>query len=45
MIHGWIREIFRYAGRLDPQQWVLVLAVVIIIGLICMRGFGSRSQY
>jgi hypothetical protein len=45
MIYNWIHEVFRFAGRLDPQQWLLVLLVVIIIGLICMRGFGSRSQY
>jgi hypothetical protein len=44
-MYGWIREIFHYAGRLDPQQWLLVLIVVIIIGLVCLRGFGSRSQY
>lgn len=44
-MYGWIEDLFRYASRLDPQQWLFVLAVVIIIGLICLRGFGSRSQY
>jgi hypothetical protein len=45
MLYDLIREIFRYADRLDPQQWLLVLVVVIIIGAICMRGLGSRSNY
>jgi hypothetical protein len=45
MVYNWIREVMHYADRLNPQQWLLVLAVVIIIGLICLRGFGSRSQY
>ena len=45
MIYDWICEVIRYADRLSPQQWLLVLGVVIIIGLFCLRGFGSRSQY
>jgi hypothetical protein len=35
----------RYVGHLTPQEWLLVLAVVVLLGLICMRGFGSRSSY
>ena len=45
MVYNWIHELFRYASRLDPQQWLLVLGGVIIVGLVCLRGFGSRSQY
>ena len=45
MAYNWIREVFHYAARLNPQQWLLVFGVVIVIGLICLRGFGSRSQY
>jgi len=40
-----IREVLRYADRLEPQHWLFVLAAVIVVGLICLRGFGSRSQY
>ncbi|MEN6450967.1 MAG: hypothetical protein ABFC96_10790 [Thermoguttaceae bacterium] len=39
------REVFRYLDRLRPQEWLLVLAAVIVIALICMRGYGSRSHY
>jgi hypothetical protein len=45
MVYNWIRSVIHYADRLNPQQWLLVLGAVIIIGLLCMRGFGSRKQY
>jgi hypothetical protein len=45
MLNYWFREIVRYADQLSPQQWLLALGAVIIIGLLCLRGFGSRSQY
>jgi hypothetical protein len=35
----------RMIDRMDMQQWLMVLIGVVIIGLICMRGFGSRSSY
>jgi hypothetical protein len=35
----------RVLDRMGPQEWLLVLAVAIVIGVVCMRGFGSRSQY
>jgi hypothetical protein len=44
MYHIW-REIVRYADRLGPHEWFLVLAAMIVVGLVCMRGFGSRSKY
>ncbi len=40
-----LREILRYADRLAPQHWLIVLAMMIVIGLLCLRGFGSRSKY
>ena len=33
------------ANRLTPQQWVMVLTVTLVLGLLCMRGHGSRSNY
>jgi hypothetical protein len=35
----------RWLENLSPREWLVVLAVVIVTGLICLRGFGSRSQY
>lgn len=37
--------VLHYADQLSPQQWVIVLAVMIIFGFLCMRGYGSRSNY
>jgi hypothetical protein len=45
MLNNWIHDIIRYTSRLDPQQWLLVLAGVVIVGFLCLRGFGSRSGY
>jgi len=42
--HYW-HEIVRFIDRMGPQEWVLVLAAMIVVAAICMRGYGSRSQY
>ena len=44
-MQSFFREILRLIDRLGPTEWVLVLGVVIVIGLVCMKGFGSRSSY
>jgi len=40
-----IDDVTRTAGRLDRQQWIIVSVLVLFLGLVCMRGFGSRSNY
>lgn len=40
-----VRELIHYVDRMGPQQWFIVLAVVVVIGALCLRGFGSRSKY
>lgn len=35
----------RAASHLDRQHWIILSVVVLGLGLICMKGFGSRSQY
>jgi hypothetical protein len=37
--------ITRAASQLDRQHWVILSVVVLVLGLVCMRGFGSRSNY
>jgi len=39
------QDIVRLVYSMDTQQWMLVLAGVIVLGLFCMKGFGSRSDY
>ena len=40
-----VNDIMRYIDRMDFDGWVLALAALIIVGIVCMRGFGSRSGY
>jgi hypothetical protein len=43
------RQLTHYAtgvlDRMGPQEWLLVLAAMIVFGGVCLRGFGSRSQH
>jgi hypothetical protein len=44
MHHLW-QEIVRHIDRMGPREWFLVLASMIVVAIVSMRGFGSRSQY
>lgn len=35
----------RTATNLDPSQFLLVVACVLLVGLVCMRGYGSRTNW
>jgi len=39
------RDVMRFIDRMDTQDWLLALLAVVVVGLFCMRGFGSRSNY
>ena len=32
-------------GRYDRQTWIYIFVGVFVLGMLCMRGFGSRSNY
>jgi hypothetical protein len=34
-----------HAGHLDRQQWIVLSFLVLALGFVCMRGFGSRNNY
>ena len=40
-----IDDVTQQAGQLDRQQWVIVGVLVFGLGLITLRGFGSRNNY
>lgn len=40
-----MHDILRYLDRLDPDQWILVAVGVLIVGMFCLRGFGSRKDF
>jgi hypothetical protein len=35
----------RYLNHLGTWEWFVVLVAVLVLGLFCMRGFGSRTDY
>ena len=39
------REVMHQVNRLDAQHWLWVLVGMVFVGLFCLRGFGSRSDY
>ena len=41
----YVDVITRTASQLDRQHWVILSVVVFVVGLISMRGFGSRNNY
>jgi hypothetical protein len=44
-----MRDLYRagihWINGLDRQEWLVVLVVAMVLGFLCMRGFGSRSNY
>jgi hypothetical protein len=38
-------DIWDWFNRLTREEWVVVLAVVSVLGFLCMLGYGSRSKY
>jgi len=44
-MNGVWRKSMRIIENLDTQEWTLVLLGAIVIGIFCMRGFGSRTNY
>jgi len=44
-VSRYVDLVTQYAGRLDREQWVTISVLVLVLGLITLRGFGSRSNY
>lgn len=34
-----------WINHLDRNAWLIVLCCALVIGTLCLRGFGSRSNY
>ena len=45
LVCRFVEDVTRSAGRLDQQQWIIVSVLVLVLGLITLRGFGSRNSY
>lgn len=44
-MNHYFREIMRYVDRMGIHEWFWVLIAVIVVGVFCLRGVGSRSQH
>lgn len=38
-------KVMRYTGEFNRTQWIFILIGVVVVGFLCLRGFGSRSDY
>ena len=45
MMEKIVDEVLYFISHMEPQHWVLALAGVIVVGIVCMKGMGTRSQY
>jgi hypothetical protein len=41
----YIDTYLRYIAQMSEWDWFVVLLVVLAMGIVCMRGFGSRTTY
>lgn len=41
----YIDAVTRSVGHLQREHWIYISVIVLFLGLICMRGFGSRNNY
>ena len=37
-------EVLSFINHMEPRHWLYALAGVIVVGVVCMKGMGSRSR-
>ncbi len=42
---GYFDELASYVDQMGRGEWLFLAFVGLVIGVICMRGLGSRSSY
>ena len=40
-----IERLFHFSGNPSREQWIMFSVVVLFLGMACMKGFGSRTNY
>ncbi len=45
MVWEYLEKVARHFGGLERQHWILLSVVALVVGLVCLRGFGSRTNY
>lgn len=38
-------QLMRYVEHMGSTQWIVLVFAVVMFGVLCMRGYGSRSDY
>ncbi len=44
-VQNTVAPLFRWSDNLSQSQWFLVLVAVVVVGAVCLRGYGSRVTY
>lgn len=44
-VSRYIDQVVRIMGDFETYHWVGIGALLIVVGVICMRGFGSQKAY
>ena len=44
-VYRFWQHVVHTANSMGTHEWMLAMAAVIVLGLFCVRGFGSRSKY
>jgi hypothetical protein len=42
---GYAGDLWGWFNVLTREEWFVVLALVSVLGFLCMLGYGSRSKY
>ena len=47
-MNSFVRHVYNLLVKFDlsdRQTWLLLFAAAIVIGMLCLRGYGSRNVY
>lgn len=44
-VNGYIGDVWTWFNMLTREEWLVVLALVSVLGFLCLLGYGSRSKY
>jgi hypothetical protein len=42
---GYAGDLWGWFNLLTREEWLVVLALVSVLGFLCLLGYGSRSKY
>ena len=45
LVSEFLGDVWRWFTLLNREEWMILLAIVAGCGFLCMRGFGSRSEF